>query len=294
METILEIRDLVKVYPEVRAVDGVSFSIEKGTCFGLLGPNGAGKTTSIEVIENIIPMTSGEVLYKGEERNPRFFEEIGIQLQITELPQFLTVKETIETFRKLYSEKADMDELIDLCNLHEIIERDNRKISGGQRQRLNLALALANDPELIFLDEPTTGLDPQARRHLWDIVEKIKADKRTIVLTTHYMEEAEILCDYIAIMDLGKIIAMGTPDELLDRYANKTTIIIRGDHSAGEFCALPCQCFEIHNGIEIQTDSLNICLHSLMNKGVDLSNITVRSQNLEDLFLKLTGKELRT
>ncbi len=294
METILEIRDLVKTYPEVRAVDGISFTIEKGTCFGLLGPNGAGKTTSIEIIENIIPMTSGEIIYKGAERTPRFFEEIGIQLQITELPQYLTVQETIETFRNLYNERADLDELIEICNLREIIDRDNRKISGGQRQRLNLALALANDPELIFLDEPTTGLDPQARRYLWDIVEKIKAENRTIVLTTHYMEEAQILCDTIAIMDLGKIIAIGSPAELLSQHANKTTIIIRGEHYTEEFCELPCECFEIHGGVEIQTDNLNYCLQSLMEKRVDLSNITVRSQNLEDLFLKLTGKELRT
>jgi ABC-2 type transport system ATP-binding protein len=294
MEPILEVRNLKKHYPEVKAVDGISFAIEPGICFGLLGPNGAGKTTSIEVIEGIIPATSGDILYQGETRKSSFNDEVGIQFQNTELPQFLTVRETLLMFRNLYSSRTDLDLLVEQCHLQDILNRDNRKISGGQKQRLLLAMALANNPELIFLDEPTTGLDPQARHHLWNIVKDIKSKGKTLILTTHYMEEAQILCDRIAIMDAGKIIAMGTPDELLKEHANRTTIIIRSDVTTSCFENLPCQCFSIHDGIELQTDSLNECLLGLMERGIDLSNITVRSQNLEDLFLKLTGKELRT
>jgi ABC-2 type transport system ATP-binding protein len=294
MKYILEIKNLVKDYSEVRAVDDISFAIEPGICFGLLGPNGAGKTTTIEVIEGILKQTGGEILYKEKPRLAGFKEEAGIQFQNTELPQYLTVRETLVMFRKLYSRKADMDELIAICRLEEILDRDNRKISGGQKQRLLLAMALANDPELLFLDEPTTGLDPQARHHLWNIVKDIKSRNKTIILTTHYMEEAELLCDRIAIMDTGKIIAMGSPSELLKEHANRTIIVIRNDINEENLCSLPCRYFKIHDGYEIQTDNLNTCLQALMKSNVDLSDITVRSQNLEDLFLKLTGKELRT
>jgi ABC-2 type transport system ATP-binding protein len=168
MEPILEVKELKKYFPEVKAVDGISFAIEPGICFGLLGPNGAGKTTAIEVIEGILDPTAGEIYYKGKKRGHSFKNEVGIQFQNTELPQYLTIKETLQTFRNLYDRKAELDYLIKTCRLEEILDRDNRKISGGQKQRLLLAMALANDPELIFLDEPTTGLDPQARRHLWD------------------------------------------------------------------------------------------------------------------------------
>jgi ABC-2 type transport system ATP-binding protein len=293
MSTILEVRELVKYFPEVRAVDGVSFTIEAGMCFGLLGPNGAGKTTTIEVIEGILQPTSGEVLYKGQRREGSFREEVGIQLQNTELPQFLSVRETLETFRNLYDKKADLDELIRSCYLGEILDRDNRKISGGQKQRLLLAIALANDPELIFLDEPTTGLDPQARRHVWDIVNKIKSERKTVIITTHYMEEAQILCDRIAIMDNGKIIAEGAPEELLERYCKGSSIVLNAEIEDQVLEGIPCQWFRMENKIEIHTNSLNACINSLMDEGVDLSSMTVRTKNLEDLFLELTGRHLR-
>jgi ABC-2 type transport system ATP-binding protein len=214
MQPILNVKNLKKYFSDVKAVDGIDLSIESGICFGLLGPNGAGKTTTIEVIEGILNPTAGEILYKGNSRKNNFKEEIGIQFQNTELPQYLTVKETLETFCRLYNKQCEIDYLIEICHLKDILKRDNRKISGGQKQRLLLAMALVNDPELLFLDEPTTGLDPQARRHLWEIVKNIKSQKKTIVLTTHYMEEAEILCDKIAIMDHGKIIEYGTTEEL--------------------------------------------------------------------------------
>ncbi|MBU0730093.1 MAG: ABC transporter ATP-binding protein [Proteobacteria bacterium] len=294
MNHLLEIINLVKTFPEVRAVDGISFHIESGECFGLLGPNGAGKTTTIEVIEGISKPTSGEILYKGKPREVTFKEEIGIQLQNTELPQYLTVKETLETFRNLYNKKADLDELVSSCRLEDLLNRDNRKISGGQKQRLLLSIALANDPELVFLDEPTTGLDPQARRYLWDIVRKIKANNKTVVLTTHYMEEAQILCDRIAIMDNGKIIAMGSPRELLEKYCKGSSIILRGDIADASLDKLPCTWFRIEDRIEIRTEAANECITHLMELDIDLTSMTVRAQNLEDLFLKLTGKEIRS
>ncbi|MFC1524676.1 ABC transporter ATP-binding protein, partial [Thermodesulfobacteriota bacterium] len=277
---ILKVKNLVKSYPEVTAVNDISFTIYQGECFGLLGPNGAGKTTSIEVIEGISPPTSGEILYKKMPRAETFREEIGIQLQNTELPQFLTVKETLETFRNLYNTKQELSRLIESCRLEEILARDNRKISGGQKQRLLLAIALANDPELIFLDEPTTGLDPQARRYLWDIVHRIKADNKTVILTTHYMEEAQILCDRVAIMDSGKIIVMGSPADLLKQYCSGTSIVLTENISDQDLEGIPCKWFRLEDRIEIQTTSINDCMQALMGKGVDLTSMTVRAQNL--------------
>ncbi|MFW5862681.1 MAG: ABC transporter ATP-binding protein [Spirochaetota bacterium] len=290
---ILEVEGLVKQYPEIRAVDDISFAIEPGICFGLLGPNGAGKTTSIEVIEGIVKPTEGTILYKGHSRTSTFHEEAGIQLQSTELPQFLTVKETLQMYRNLYRGKAHMDYLVETCRLEDILKRDNRKISGGQKQRLLLAIALANDPDLVFLDEPTTGLDPQARRHLWDIVTGIQKGGKTIILTTHYMEEAEILCDRIAIMDHGKIIAMDSPEALLNMHTTGTTIVLESDVEQSFLESMPCKWYRMQDHIEIQTEFPDQCVQQLMQQGVALSGMSVRSPNLEDLFLKLTGHELR-
>jgi ABC-2 type transport system ATP-binding protein len=293
MSPILEVRNLKKYFPEVKAVDGISFSIQPGTCYGLLGPNGAGKTTAIEVIEGILEPTDGEIIYKGRRRGANFKNEAGIQFQNTELPQYLTVKETLMTFRSLYDRKADLGYLIETCRLEEILKRDNRKISGGQKQRLLLAMALANDPDLLFLDEPTTGLDPQARRHLWDIVRNIKTLNKTIILTTHYMEEAEILCDEIGIIDNGKIIASGSPQGLLKEHGGSATIKLRVDLDDSVMNLFSCRWFRKHDHIEILTDSVNDCLSRLVELRVDLSSMTVRTPNLEDLFLKLTGHDLR-
>ena len=215
MPALLEVIDLVKHYDTIEAVRGVSLSIQPGTCFGLLGPNGAGKTTTIEVVEDIIKPTSGDILYKGKPRSAQFGAEIGIQFQQTSLLSFLTVNETLKTFSNLYPATYDLQELIKLCRLEDFLDQYNDRISGGQQQRFMLALALVNKPELVFLDEPSTALDPQARRNLWAIVQNIKAEGKTIVLTTHYMEEAEHLCDEIAVMDNGKIIARGSPDTLI-------------------------------------------------------------------------------
>lgn len=293
MSPILEVHELKKYFPGVKAVDSIVFSIEPGICFGLLGPNGAGKTTTIEIIEGILKEDSGTILYKGEKRGKRFKEEVGIQFQSTRLPEYLTVFETVKTFRGLYPARTDLDWIINVCRLEEILERDNRKISGGQKQRLLLAIALTNNPELIILDEPTTGLDPQARRHLWEIVTGIKNSGKTIILTTHYMEEAERLCDKIAIMDYGKIIDIDTPSSLLKRHGKGTTISIRTDEPEKYSSMLTCQSFITENAIEFRTDSLNQCVQQLASTGADLSGMTIRTPNLEDVFLELTGHTLR-
>ena len=293
MTPVLEVKGLKKYYKKVKAVDGIDLKIEKGTCFGLLGPNGAGKTTAIEVIEGILKPTAGEIFYKGKKRDNSFKNEIGVQLQTTELLQHLTVKETLNTFRSLYDKQADLDNLIEICHLDEIIDRDNRKISGGQKQRLLLAIALANDPELIFLDEPTTGLDPQSRRHVWDIVRQIKSLDKTIILTTHYMEEAEILCDEIGIIDFGKFIELGAPKKLIKKHLPGVVISLKIDVSKKVLDGLPCSWSKADDIIEVKTDKPNECINALIASGIDLANMNLRNQNLEDLFLKLTGHDLR-
>ncbi len=230
MPPALEARKLVKKYPGVLAVNGVSFEVPEGICFGLLGPNGAGKTTTVEMIEGVTRPTSGEVYYYGEIAGARFREEVGIQFQNTALQDHITVRETLEMFRALYDRRADLDEVIEQCSLGGLLDRDNRKLSGGQRQRLLLAVALVNRPRLIFLDEPTTGLDPQARRNFWTLVQRIRAGGATVVLTTHYMDEAQVLCDDIAIMDEGRIITHGSPDELLHaRYGDELIHLPHGE-----------------------------------------------------------------
>jgi ABC-2 type transport system ATP-binding protein len=293
MNAILEARELVKKYKEVVAVDGVSFTVPAGICFGLLGPNGAGKTTTVEVMEGISPQTSGLALYKGEPIGARFRQEAGIQLQKTALQDFLTVRETLSMFRRLYDRGIAVDEIIRLCALEQIAGRDNRKISGGQQQRLLLGIALANDPEVLFLDEPTTGLDPQARRNFWDLVKSIKARGKTIVLTTHYMEEAYYLCDRIAIMDHGRIIAEGSPQQLLEEHFSDVILELPAADFQVDRSELPFQILDARGNIEISTANVEGTLTQLMGLKVPLGNLRIRPRNLEDLFLELTGRELR-
>ncbi len=258
MQPILEVHHLRKRFSKLEAVRDVSFQVQPGICFGLLGPNGAGKTTTMEIVEDIIEATSGEILYNGRPRTASFREEIGIQFQHTSLLNFLTVKETLTTFARLFSKPADTKEIARRCQLTDLGKQRNDRLSGGQTQRLMLALALINEPRLIFLDEPSTGLDPQARRNLWDIIRHLKEEGRTLILTTHSMEEAEYLCDEIAIMDQGTIIAGGSPEELIRQYGGRSSI------------SLPAT-------IDIQ----------------DLQGAAIHSANLEDVFLNLTGKKLR-
>jgi ABC-2 type transport system ATP-binding protein len=293
MTTVLEARDLVKKYPAVLAVDGVSFAVQEGTCFGLLGPNGAGKTTTVEIIEGVTPATSGEVYYYGKPAGTRFHQEAGIQFQNTALQDYLTVRETIEMFRALYDRKADFDEIVEQCSLGELLDRDNRKLSGGQRQRLLLAVALVNRPRLIFLDEPTTGLDPQARRNFWDLIQSLRARGASIVLTTHYMDEAQVLCDEIAIMDVGKIITQGAPDDLLRRQYTGLIIELPIGDLIDELKEIEHTVYENLGIVEIVTADVSESLQQLSRHVENLNHIKIRQPNLDDLFLDLTGHSLR-
>jgi ABC-2 type transport system ATP-binding protein len=299
---ILEARELRKNYPKVKAVDGVSFGVQSGQCFGLLGPNGAGKTTTIEMMEGITRPTSGEVLFRGQpigwgrsSHLRHYRERAGIQFQSTALPDFLSVREVLKLFRSLYPRQGDLDEIISLCSLAEYIDRDALQLSGGQRQRLLLALALVGDPEVIFLDEPTTGLDPQARRNFWELVRTVQARGKTVILTTHYMEEAHELCDEIAIMDRGRIIAQGSPDRLLKHHFEGAVIELPREVLPGRQAPSPLtgtvKTREDH--LEIQSTEVNRTLKELIEAGIPLDHVSVRSRTLEDLFLELTGKDLR-
>lgn len=289
---ILEVRHLTKHYPQVHAVNGVDFSLRKGICFGLLGPNGAGKTTTVEIMEGIQHPTSGEILYKGTPIGQRFRQEAGIMFQSTALQDYITVRETLYMFAQFYEKQADLNDLITRCNLGEFLDQDNRKLSGGQRQRLLLAIALVNNPDVLFLDEPTTGLDPQARRNFWNLVENIKAEGKTILLTTHYMDEAYILCDEIAIMDHGKIIAQGSPKDLLEAHFNDVILQLPAMELPADLLT-DARINQHKNLIEITTSDINRTIEELLAQNIPLARMQVRSRNLDDLFLELTGKELR-
>lgn len=294
MPAALEARHLVKHYPGVLAVDDVSFVVDEGSCFGLLGPNGAGKTTTVEMIEGVTPATSGEVWYMGEPAGARFREEAGIQFQNTALQDYLTVRETLEMFQTLYDRRANLDDIIAECSLGELLDRDNRKLSGGQRQRLLLAVALVNQPRLVFLDEPTTGLDPQARRNFWDLVQKIQAHGTTVILTTHYMDEAQVLCDEIAIMDAGKILSQGNPDALLRERYRGLIIELPVDDVTGDLATIEHRVIDNTGVVEIVSTDVAATLANLSSEVASLNHIKIRQANLEDLFLDLTGHSLRS
>ncbi|WP_024850982.1 ABC transporter ATP-binding protein [Hydrogenovibrio kuenenii] len=289
MTAIIEVKALRKEYPKLTAVDGVDFAIEEGSCFGLLGPNGAGKSTTIEMIEGLKKPTSGEILFRGQPMTADFKKVAGIQFQSTALQDFLSVSDNLALFRSFYDRHTDLQDLILDCDLTAFLAQDASKLSGGQRQRLLLALALVHDPEVIFLDEPTTGLDPQARRQFWSLIQKIKAQNKTIILTTHYMEEAYLLCDEIAIMAHGKLIAQGTPDNLLTQHFGDNILElptkVLGDYQPTEV--------HFHQGekTEIFTRTMNQTLHNLIDAGIDLTDLKIRSRTLDDLFLELTAKD---
>lgn len=292
---MIEVDNLSKHYAQLKAVDGVSFSIPQGICFGLLGPNGAGKTTTVEMLEGIKTPTSGSIRYKGEPLGERFRAEAGIMFQHTALQEFIKVQEVLDMFQRLYEETRPLQELIEVCALDEFLDRDTRQISGGQKQRLLLAIALINNPQVVFLDEPTTGLDPQSRRNLWEQVRKIKSENKTLVLTTHYMEEAYELCDEIIIMDHGHIIAQGAPKALLAEHFENSVITLPKQGLPEGFT--PDQDTSLlvdGERVEILSRDLNITIPHLLEQGVSLNQLEVRSPTLEDLFLELTGHQLRS
>lgn len=293
MQYILSVNALRKRFGDFVAVDGVSFDVRPGICFGLLGPNGAGKTTSIEMIEGITPADSGEILFKGRPAGQAFREACGIQFQHTALPDFLTTREALALFAKFYRQPVPLAQLASDCHLDDYLDHYATRLSGGQRQRLLLALALINDPDIVFLDEPTTGLDPQARRNFWSLIQGLKARGKTIILTTHYMDEAELLCDDLAIMDRGRVIARGSPTELLRQHFQ--TMRVRLDRSVAGL--LPTDWPEPltwhDDAIEIASADVPATLQRLLAAQVPLSSLEVRPATLEDLFIALTGHALR-
>jgi ABC-2 type transport system ATP-binding protein len=282
----LRLRDLRKAYKDVVAVDGIDLEVRTGECFGLLGPNGAGKTTSIEICEGLTTADSGDVAVLGmgwESDTAELRQRLGIQLQETQLSERLTVAETVRLFRSFFRRGPEASEVIAQVQLGE--KRNSRVggLSGGQKQRLALACALVGDPDLLFLDEPTTGLDPQARLHLWDLIEQFKAAGRTILLTTHYMDEAERLCDRVAIMDRGKIIALGTPRELISSIGVEHVVEFS---VGGEAAELDVAGTELHEAIPA-------LLEELSRQRISLTELRTHSATLEDVFVTLTGRRLR-
>ncbi|MCU7919314.1 MAG: ABC transporter ATP-binding protein [Candidatus Thiodiazotropha sp. (ex Dulcina madagascariensis)] len=291
---MIEAENLSKHYAGVKAVDGVSFAIPRGVCFGLLGPNGAGKTTTVEMLEGIKTPTSGVIRYKGEPLGQRFRNEAGIMFQHTALQEFIRVDEVLKMFQQFYTRTRAIEELVEICALEEFLDRDTRKLSGGQKQRLLLAIALINNPEVVFLDEPTTGLDPQSRRNLWRQVRRIKAENKTLVLTTHYMEEAFELCDEIIIMDHGVIIAQGNPKALLADHFDNAVITLPLSAIPHDFQPDDTSTLHPQDGqMEILSRDVDATIHHLATQRIPLQQLQVRSPTLEDLFLELTGHHLR-
>lgn len=293
MEYLLQARNLEKHFNSLVAVDGISFGLRQGICLGLLGPNGAGKTTTVEMLEGMLPVSSGEILYLGKPLGKDFRQQAGIMFQSTALQDFITVREALHLFSSLYTHTTPESQLIKDCTLGEFLDRDVRKLSGGQRQRLLLAMALVNDPQVVFLDEPTTGLDPQARQNFWELVRKIKAQGKTILLTTHYMEEAYVLCDEIAIMDHGKIIAQGSPKSLLAEYFEDVVLQLPRDDFTLNPEDLPFTVSVRDDLVEILSRDVDDTVKALQAHDISLKGLHIRPRTLEDLFLELTGKELR-
>ena len=303
-EPVIRVTDLRKTYGQTRAVDGVSFEVRQGEVFGLLGPNGAGKTTTVEILEGLRAPDGGAVTVLGIDvaRHPDALKErIGVSLQTAALYPKLTVVEVLDLFRSFYRRGRPTEELVTLLDLGEKRDTRTKELSGGQRQRLAVALALVNDPEVVFLDEPTTGMDPAARRSLWEIVRGLQSSGKTILLTTHYMEEAEVLCDRLAIMDHGRILEAGTVNELIDsRYKERA---VRFEGVAGlddaRLAAFPGVSAVKHENGEVLLFTRDVpatigaVLEATEALGVEPQNLAVRRATLEDVFLDLTGRALR-
>lgn len=300
---VVKVENLCKTYGEVRAADNVSFVVEQGEILGMLGPNGAGKTTIVECIEGLRQPDSGEISVLEKKTNSEIQtikQKIGIQLQTTALFPRLTVNEILRLFSSFFEKAKPVEELVDLVGLKEKENTQVRNLSGGQQQRLSVALALVNDPEILFLDEPTTGLDPQSRRNIWEVILNFRKEKRTILLTTHYMEEAEQLCDRVAIMDLGKIIALDSPRNLIRGNFDQVAIEVEGKEGLqAKLDGLPGV-----TNVASQDDHLTFytktpletmrALFNLTDHKKDfLRNVLMRKPTLEDVFLKLTGKRIR-
>ncbi|MFC5181660.1 ABC transporter ATP-binding protein [Actinomadura harenae] len=299
MTNTISVHGLRKRYGDVQAVDGVSFEVAEGEFFGILGPNGAGKTTTLEIVEGLREADEGEVALLGLKpwpRNSRLLPRIGVQLQATSFFERLTAREQLRTFGSLYGVSArKADEMLETVGLTEKADERVEKLSGGQAQRLSIACALVHDPELVFLDEPTAALDPQARRNLWDVLRAINTEGRTIVLTTHYMDEAEILCDRVAIMDRGQILEMGPPAALVRGLDAPTRISVASGVLSAEDARRLTGVDEVSDdgvSLVVETRDPSSVVAALAAKDA-LDGVQIRGATLEDVFLELTGREYR-
>jgi len=310
MPSAIRVRDLVKTYPgrpPVEAVRGLELDVPVGECFGLLGPNGAGKTTTLEILEGLLDATAGEVEILGlrwDRDEAAIRRRIGISLQETRLPDKLTVRETVTLFRSFFTTGLTVEAALDTVSLAEKSKAYVKSLSGGQKQRLAVACALVGDPELIFLDEPTTGLDPQSRRQLWDVIRALTERGRTVVLTTHYMDEAERLCHRVAVVDQGKVIAIGSPAQLINDLGGEHVIEFSTAEPLTEVVQAKLKALPVvHSSrpeaagmlltVKEPHRALPALLDFLRENGVALAGLTTRTATLEDVFVTLTGRHLR-
>ena len=298
----LRCEKLVKQYGALTAVDGLDLEVRAGECFGLLGPNGAGKTTTVEILEGLNDPTGGTVEVLGlrwDKDEHALRQRLGISLQETHLPDRLTVEETLRLFRSFYAQGRPVGEVLELTGLAEKRAVWSEKLSGGQKQRLAVACALVSDPEVLFLDEPTTGLDPQSRRQLWDVVLGFKARGRTVLLTTHYMDEAERLCDRVAIVDKGNVIALGTPQELIEGLGGHEIVELATQQplEAAELADLPGvrAARRSADGVALTVEQLHVALPAVLARVGQrgLTRLSTHRATLEDVFVQFTGRKLR-
>jgi ABC-2 type transport system ATP-binding protein len=304
MQNIIQVDNLTKKYGSITAVNGVSFCVEQDEVFGILGPNGAGKTTTVEMIEGLRKPDGGSIRVcdiDAIKENGRIKEIIGVQLQATSIYDNILVKEAVDLFGSYYRKSVPTGQILEEVSLTDKSNSRVSALSGGQKQRLSVGLALVNDPEVLFLDEPTTGLDPQARHNIWNIVKNLRDRGKTVIMTTHYMEEAEQLCGRLAIIDNGKIIAMGTPDNLINNAGLDTSIEFSASRELNGIASKIPGIQKIPNGpvhkYEVKSNKVSRILNDLTNlcfeNNIELENITVRKVTLEDVFLAMTGRKLR-
>jgi ABC-2 type transport system ATP-binding protein len=301
MECAIEVENLTKVYGDLKAVDNISFKVKKGEVFAFLGPNGAGKTTTVEMIETIRSPTRGRIKVLGQDvkkSTKEIKERIGVLPQEFISFERLTVRETLKYFSNLYKKHIDIDEIMDIIDLKDKEKELYMNLSGGLKQRVGVAIALVNDPDIVFLDEPTTGLDPRARRDVWNAIAGLKKQGKTVFLTTHYMEEAEYLADSIAIMHRGRIVAEGTLDELIQKYGKRSTLLLKGGRAEEAAEALKENGYDaevVDGDVEIKIvkrDAVLDILFYLREKGISYREVDIRHSDLEDVFLNLTGEKL--